>query len=249
MFREKVSKILVSSLCVVTVGVPSISIVSAMENNNLLNKNVEYSSIDLESDNIETSDVMTYDEIAKEISKDKNISINEAKSMLGEEQYRNYSDVISEIAIKNNVSRSAAKSLIDSRFIIETKSGIQVRATYRTIGKRVTVNSAYKPKIKWYCKTDEGGGYVALLKIIDTSLDRNYNGAVKQFSGSIFTHLETPTRIFYRINGDFSTGGNTTVTGGGEISLGGKGSLNFSISGKPGNSIYHFSEGYYKIHS
>lgn len=245
MFMKRINKHVATLLLSAVFIAPTLNISSAMELNSSDSGLV---SFNLASKDANMSEVMTYDEMVEEISKDNNISRDEAINILGPEPLVSYDEAVKDIAENKNISINAAKKLIDPKSIKQTKSGAQVRASYRTFTQYITVSSAYKPQLKWYCETSEGGGYCGIKKIKNTSLNRNYRGNVRQFKGSIYTNLEDSNTIFYRVNGDFTTGGNTSVTGGGEIALKKGVTLNFSITGNPGTSIYVHKDGRYRVH-
>lgn len=191
----------------------------------------------------EISEVMTYDEMVTTMAKNENITIDEAIKILGPEEVRPYEKVVNEISKNTNLSYEDASKLINPNLIKETRSGKVVRATYRNITRTITVSNIYKPKLVWYCETDESGQFRAIRKIKNTSMNRSYNGTSKQFSGKVYTNLEDPNRIYYEVNGDFYNNGTTTVSGGTEISVGKSGTANFSVSYSSNHFKYHYSTG------
>ncbi|WP_051289706.1 hypothetical protein [Paenibacillus massiliensis] len=177
------------------------------------------SSISLEpgniSDGVTVSEVKTFDEIVKEISDDMDISMNEAITLLKE---------------------SSGNS---------SKSDAQLAATtYRTFSKYLDVSSYYKPQLKFYCQTTEGGGsFRGIVQILTYQLLREHNGTTKQFSGTLYTNLEHANKIHWIVNGDFFNYGTTTVSGGGAVGLKGFGEMNFTITNEANHFRYHYEEG------
>lgn len=171
--------------------------------------------------NIVVSDVMTYEEVLLEISRDNNISVENVKDNL----LKRSSDIKEEISIKASSN------------------------TYRTITKRFQVTSVYKPELKFYCRTSEGGTMWGIKEVININMNRIYNSISKQFTGTIFCNLEDAGTIYYTIDGDFYNFGTTTVDMGGSVSIGVgvSGSTTFSISEASNYYATVWTEGRYKI--
>ncbi|MFB5678005.1 hypothetical protein ACE3NQ_12435 [Paenibacillus terreus] len=167
------------------------------------------------SDDVIISDVMTFDEIVKEMSEDMNISISEASSI-----------------VKNS---NGMNSLSDAQL---------AAATYRTFSKYLDVSPVYQPQIKFYCETTEGGGsFRGIVQIVNYQMDRRDGNVTKQFSGTLFAHLEHANKIHWIVNGDFYHNGNTNISGGGSIGLKGMGEITFSISGDANHFTYFYDDG------
>lgn len=228
-------------ICVM-VSMSIFSIVSLSKSVDAIGYNFESKgsiNINEESDDLDISDVLTYDELVNELSKNEEITLEESKKFLGPEEFRNYDDVLKELMKQRNISIDDAKNMIKEDNIIYTKNGKQVRATYRTFTKSVEVKAnVYKPKIQWYCETSEYGQYHGIVKIKRTSLDRSYNTLTKQFSGDLYSNLESADKIYYELNGDFYNYGTTTYSGGVEIGIGKYGTIKFSISNSSGHYAY-----------
>jgi len=151
--------------------------------------------------NTKISKVLTFNQIVEQIAKDNNISKNEAASQ-----------------VKSNFSGNSSLSITAER------------ATYRTITETVPIWSNYQPQLAFYCQTSEEDYFHGIVKIMNVSLIRAYNGYSKQFSGTVYTNLEDANSIHWIIDGDFYNNGTTTVSGGGSIGIGGVATLNFGIS-------------------
>lgn len=87
------------------------------------------------------SDVLTYEELVSEVANDQNISKEQARNELTSSLYGTFGKVVN----KSVVAAAAT-------------------ATYRTISTSVSVTSTYKPQIRYYCQTDEGGGSFRAIK-------------------------------------------------------------------------------------
>lgn len=158
------------------------------------------------SDNITLSEPLTYNQLANKLAIDNNMSVKKAKKILGEPKTSMVSGLYS-----LNASPSSY-------------------AQYRTLSITVTVDSAYKVVISCYCETSETPQYMGIIKILYTTLMRNYNGISKQFSGNLYTNLEAAYRIYYSLSGDFYNNGTTTFTGGVQVGLGEGSNISFSVS-------------------
>lgn len=171
-------------------------------------------TIDIREDNIGISEPMSFDELIKSFAKNENVSIEEARCTL-----------------TGNMARNG---LTISPF-----------ATYRTLTSTVNVDITYKPTLNFYCQTDEGGGsFRAIKKILNVGMNRSFNGRSKQFSGSVYTKLENPNRIYWVVNGDFYNNGTTTVGSGVDFGVGQSASIKFSISYASNFFKYCYQTGY-----
>ncbi|MCL9659217.1 hypothetical protein L2089_00855 [Paenibacillus hunanensis] len=173
-------------------------------------KTIDLSDLSQLPDGVKVSGVMTYDELIEQIAKDNNISLVSAKSLVSSSN-------------QNNFTASA-----------------QAAATYRTITSSFTVTSTFTPYMRFYCQTDEGGGFRAIEKVISHNLVRQdeRTNVTKQFSGNVESHLEHQNKIHYIVNGDFYNNGTTNYSGGGAINVGLWAKLNFTVSGA--NSHYKY---------
>lgn len=189
------------------------------------------------SENIIISDVLTYDELVSKYAEDNNLTEYSARVQLE----------------KNNKKES--KSYVNS-------FGITAANTYRSIAIIQDVADKYKPKISFYCKTSEGGGYWGIQEIVNTSLIREYTytkykdpiwdpigdplwqdiTVVKGFNGSLFVNLVSAYQIHYIINGDFTENATTTQSSGASINIGGVVTFNFTTSVSSNFYKYWFND-------
>jgi hypothetical protein len=131
--------------------------------------------------NTEISEVLTFDELVNEISVNEGISKKKAADQI-------------KANFKSPQSKSGSSILAsssDTTTLVTAQS-----ATYRTISAQFTVTSIYKPTLRFYVQTSEGGGYWGIVKILNVGMNRSYNGISKQFDGSVYTNLETAARSF-----------------------------------------------------
>lgn len=193
--------------------------------NELKSNKATSGTIDLNDPNTKFSEVLTFDEIVKEIAVDQGISENQAANQL--------------------MSSQNSKILESAISPLGTSSVSTLAATYRTITQSFTVTSIYKPSVKFYTQTSEGGGYWGIVTILNVGMNRSYNGISKQFGGTVYSNLETAARIFYIVNGDFFNNGTTTVSGGGEVAVGvgASATVNFNLSYSSNFYKYCYVEG------
>ncbi|MGL4571007.1 MAG: hypothetical protein ACRCVJ_08075 [Clostridium sp.] len=142
----------------------------------------------------------------------------------------NYDELIAMVSEKENMTIEEAKKFIGPEKIIKDSSGKATRATYRTYHSSVWIASNYSAYPTFYCETSEWGNYRGIVKILNSSLNRNHNGSSNQFSGTLYINLENANTIYYELNGDFFNNGTTTVSGGANIGVGQSGTLSFSLS-------------------
>ena len=123
------------------------------------------------------------------------------------------------------LSKDQAKKFIGPRMESRAKGQF-----YRTFEKTVKVKSNYKPKVRFYCKTSEWDGYRGIMTLLNSSINRDYDGTSKQFNGTLYTNLEDANTIYFELNGDFYYNGTTAFTGGTEIGVGEDTTIKFSAS-------------------
>lgn len=152
-----------------------------------------------------------------------------------------YDELIQEVMKNEKLTEAEAKEFIG---VGEKKS---VRATYRTYKYSVEVTSAYKPQVVFYCETSEWGNYRGILSLLNTSLNRGYNGISKQFSGTIYTNLENAACIYFELNGDFYNNGTTSMSGGVSVGVGEKTTVNFSVSSASNHFKYIYKADRYRL--
>lgn len=198
------------------------------DENKTLDKNSLSGCIDLGDEGTVTSEVLTFDELIEIIAQDNKISETEAANLIAKQ----YSD--------NNHNNKNQKS---------TNLKSLRSSTFRTVTSRFTVTDVYKPSLKFYCETSECISTWGILKILNVTMNREsviYNmSVVKQFSGTVYTNLESNSKIHWIVNGDFFNNGTTTVGAGGQIGIGGCLTLSFNISHASNYYEYCYQTGDY----
>lgn len=129
---------------------------------------------------------------------------------------------------------------------LKTSSNVQSARdlSYTTLTKTLNVTSSYKPKIKFYIQVDAAHGAYYIYRVMDANLIRNYNGISKVFDGKIYYNLETKTRIYFYVNGDFYNYGTISVTGGCSVGLGQSASVFFNVSASNNHYKYFYTDDY-----
>ncbi|MGN7300339.1 hypothetical protein [Ferdinandcohnia sp. SAFN-114] len=174
--------------------------------------------------NTEISEVLTFDELVNEISINEGITKSEAANQI-------------------KASFAPNQSKFGSSLSASSLDAVVTAATYRTISAQFTVNSFYKPSLRFYVQTSEGGGYWGIVKILNVGMNRDYYGYSKQYSGTVYSNLETAARIFWIVNGDFYDYGTTTSNGGVDIGIKQFATVKFSVSKANNHYAYVYKEG------
>lgn len=164
--------------------------------------------LNLNSEDLEIGDVMTYDEMVMELIKNENMTKEEATVTLGAR---------TKYCMMSNTTMSR---------------------TFRTISKRFTVTPSYKPEMNFYCETEEGYYFRAIVKILNVGMNRSYNGISKMFGGDVYVHLQSANKIFFIVNGDFFDNG--TTTGGGNVNIGIDENLTIGFNISYSNNHYEY---------
>jgi len=155
-----------------------------------------------------------------------------------------YDEILSEM-VKDGIPKEKALSLLGKR---PTASLLRTEHIwYTTIEDTVTVTWGYKVRPKFYIKAEGGHGVYFIRQVLSASLDRSYYGTSKLFSGNLYYNLESRTRLYYRLDGDFYDNGTISISGGGSVGLSQWGSLNFSVSYSTSHYKYIYKTGYIKF--
>lgn len=116
-------------------------------------------------------------------------------ALLDQEKYE-FSDVLTcdEVIGTMAMQEASALSLEDTS------------ATYRILNINIETtshSSEYVPQLRICCQTDETGQEWEITDISGVSLVTAYGSPNKQYKGEIFVNLESPTQVYYSINGLF----------------------------------------------
>lgn len=152
-----------------------------------------------------------------------------------------YDEILSEM-MKDGIPKERALKLLGKKPDISLLRSENI--WYTTIEDTVTVTWAYKVRPKFYIKAEGGHGVYFIRQVLSASLDRSYYGTSKLFSGNLYYNLESRTRLYYRLDGDFYNNGSISISGGGSVGLGQWGSLNFSVSYSKNHYKYIYKIGY-----
>lgn len=160
----------------------------------------------------------------------------------------NKEEIVDIISKNENITQSQVLSQIFSG----NKSNISSSSNigYLTFRERVQVTWLYEVEVRFYIECEFYGGGpepTALLRVIRGSLDRGVSGISKNFEGELFYHLESDTRMYWELNGDFYNNGTTTFSGGGEIGLKESAKIVFNVSYSTDHYKYIRQDGYFRI--
>lgn len=186
---------------------------------------------------------ISYEDMITEIAEMNGISYQESETNL-------LAQKVSEKVENNPNLRTAlvSKTLYKT---LEDQARVEMRATtYVTNVWQLSVRSDYHPTLHIYFQaqtTDRSA-----VKILNVSMNRKSNDSswfplTKQFSGSIYYNLETKSRVFIQINGDFYNKGTTNVGAGISVGVGESTKVSLSVSSASGHFKYFFKEKKYPI--
>lgn len=135
----------------------------------------------------------------------------------------NVNEIVSDLSTREGISLEEAKEILFPGGNISLLNDSTKAATYRTITSNLpnSVGSVF-----YYCETSESGLFHAIQKV----LHAGYNSGNKIYSGLFFYNLADPNRIDYILNGHLYNTGSTTISGGGEISVGESETISVGIS-------------------
>lgn len=145
--------------------------------------------------------------------------------------------------LEDGYTESEIYSILGGDFSNKNESELK-DFSYTILSKALNVSPDYKPTLKFYIQVDSGHGAYYIYKILNVDMNRQYNSMSKTFEGNIYYNLETNTRIYYSISGDFYNNGTISTTGGGSVGVGGNGNLHFSVTGTSDHFKYFYDENY-----
>lgn len=234
--KKKVITGLFAASLVSTSAIPTYAAGNLPSSNNHQNA-LSKGEIDINNPNEKTiiSEVLTFEEIVSQISEEQEITKEEAASQV----IAGTSTPTPTNSLNNFQKLSGVNATSQT---ITAKS-----ATYRTITKVFTVKSSYKPSLKFYCQTNEGGtSFRSISKVLNIGMNRKtYGGSIsKGFDGTVYAHLQSPNRIYWIVNGDFYNNNTVTTNGGVNIGIGGSASVDFGVASETNHYAYTYLDGY-----
>lgn len=149
-----------------------------------------------------------------ELANDENVTFTEVS----------YEEMINDIAKSNGISKEAAKFLHPNQTnAIRPMTFNPITPQSTSIHKitiRQEVAAKYRPALQIFVWTYNSGSFTSFNKIEAVGLDRKdvSLNTSKHFSGELKATIETSTRIWWYINGDFYNNGTTTISGTAEAS-------------------------------
>lgn len=145
--------------------------------------------------------------------------------------------------LEDGYTESEIYSILGGDFSNKNESELK-DFSYTILSKALNVSPDYKPTLKFYIQIDSSHGAYYIYKILKVDMNRQYNSKSKTFAGNIYYNLETNTKIYYSINGDFHNNGTINTTGGGSVGIGEGGELYFSLTGASSHFKYFYEEDY-----
>lgn len=145
--------------------------------------------------------------------------------------------------LEDGYTESEIYSILGGDFSNKNESELK-DFSYTILSKALNVSPDYKPTLKFYIQVDSSHGAYYIYKILKVDMNRQYNSKSKNFAGNIYYNLETNTKIYYSINGDFYNKGTISTTGGGSVGIGESCELYFSLTGASSHFKYFYEEDY-----
>ena len=145
--------------------------------------------------------------------------------------------------LEDGYTESEIYSILGGDFSNKNESELK-DFSYTILSKALNVSPDYKPTLKFYIQVDSRHGAYYIYKILKVDMNRQYNSKSKTFAGNIYYNLETNTKIYYSINGDFYNNGTINTTGGGSVGIGESVKLYFSLTGASSHFKYFYEEDY-----
>lgn len=145
--------------------------------------------------------------------------------------------------LEDGYTESEIYSILGGDFSNKNESELK-DFSYTILSKALNVSPDYKPTLKFYIQVDSSHGAYYIYKILKVDMNRQYNSKSKNFAGNIYYNLETNTKIYYSINGDFYNNGTISTTGGGSVGIDESGELYFSLTGASSHFKYFYEEDY-----
>lgn len=168
------------------------------------------------------------------------VSLNEENPTTTVSPLMTFEEMVQEVADTNHITIEQAEKELGGN---STKTFRAAQAKqYRTLSQQFSVNSKYKPTMRFYCETSESGWFRGIKKILRVEMIRGYKGLSKQFGGSVYVNLEDPNLIFYIVNGDFYNNGSTTYSAGVNLGVGKSASIGFKASKTTNHYQYRYVE-------
>lgn len=179
----------------------------------------------------------------KQISQNQMIHLNDSNESVQFYKYsaEEYKDVIRN---DSNIPQNQKVKMINEVDSLERRKD-GGGWDYWTIYDVCKVTSSYtcRPYFYAYAEFASGGYPHEIQKVLYANIDRNDDGVSKQFSGSLFYHLEKYNKLHWDLNGDFYNNGTTNVGGSVEIGVGEKTSVGFSVSYSKNHYAYCHKSG------
>lgn len=221
--KKRISLIIAITFIYLTVFSTSTEVLASTVSSCRISKNYDINDIIKNPEqypNIEIEGPYSLEEMAHIMAIDENIKIEEAKDLLTKSDSKSYFSQASEEG-------------------------------YLTFKEAITVTALYSVQVRFYCKMEFYGGGpepTAFINVSNVTLDRAYIGGPKEFDGEIYYNLESSTRLYYEIEGDFWNYGTTKFTGGGSVGIGVRGKLEGSVEYASSHFRYLSpKQGYFRI--
>ncbi|MSS43962.1 hypothetical protein FYJ27_09510 [Anaerosalibacter bizertensis] len=166
----------------------------------LSSEEVENDLVNLNSQEMIESRTLSYDEMVEVLVED-GYTKEEAIKQLG-------------LECENSYNRQAYSS--------SRKKYMEFKTSKPVLSK----GKKHKIYLYAYCEYTSWGPYGGIKSIEHVRVD----AGKKAFKGKVYYKLESPLRIYFSVSGELYSSGSTTISGGGQASVGQGKTVNFNIS-------------------
>lgn len=181
------------------------------------------------------NETMTFDQMVEKIALEQNDSVNNVITEIIE------NEVEAEVSKKRSFVTSGQREEMEVNTLNSLRS-----ASYAANEWKVRVHTGflnmgnYHPTIRIYYQTNNNGG---ASKILNVSMNRAHEGSGSglafKFDGKIYVNLESASRVYYEVNGDYYRYGNQTSTTSVSIGIGATGQASYSVTSSDSHFKYY----------
>lgn len=150
--------------------------------------------------------------------------------------HRTAADFVEHLYEDTNMSQSERDDIISTVAATPAVCGSSYTG-YVTVNDYASIKDGYAVNPYFYCQVSASDPNIYNITSFNTilwgNIDRDCNGLVKEFSGTLSYNLEAYNRLFWDLNGTFYDTGTTTWVINASANLGGgAGSVGFAVGGE-----------------
>lgn len=123
-------------------------------------------------------------------------------------------EFIERLSKDSNISKEDKNIIIENVRAKQNSRSTTSYTGYVTVSDYCSVTSSYVVRPYFYCEVSASDANLynitSFNRILNAALDRNCNGVVKEFGGTLYFNLESYNTIYWDLNGTFYETGTTT---------------------------------------